>query len=280
MAPVWEANHVWLIFVVVVLFTCFPTAYAVAGIALHIPVALLLLGIVLRGSAFVFRHYGGAGAIAEKRWGRVFAIASVISPFFLGVTVGAVSSGEIRVADGVPTTGFVAGWLGPFPTCVGLLTLVLFAFLAAVYLTVEARDDVELRDDFRIRALVSGVLLAPAALVTVLTVGDEAQAFRTAFMGSPWTWPLQLGTAAVAIGALVALYRRRYRLARLLAALQVSLIVVGWGLAQRPYLIAPDVTIMNAAAPAITLELALIIIGGGSLLLVPSLYYLFRVFKS
>jgi cytochrome d ubiquinol oxidase subunit II len=269
LAPVWETNHVWLIFVVVVLFTCFPDAYAVAGIALHIPLALLLLGIVLRGSAFVFRHYGSAGDVAEHRWGRVFAV---------GVTVGAITSGTIRVVDGLPTIGFVAGWFGVFPTCVGILTVVLFAFLAAVYLTLEATDD-GLREDFRRRALVTGVALAPAALVTVLLMGGEASAFRHAFMNSPWTWPLQIGTAAVAIGCLVALHRRAYRLARALAALQVSLILVGWGLAQRPYLIAPDVTIASAAAPAVTLELTLIIIGGGSLLLVPSLIYLFRVFK-
>ena len=278
LAPVWEANHVWLIFVVVVLFTCFPTAYSAAGIALHIPVALLLLGIVLRGSAFVFRQYGGAGATNDLAWGRVFAVASVVSPFFLGVIIGAVTSGEIRVQDGVPTTGYVAGWLGLFPATVGVFALCLFAFLAAVYLTVET-DDPALRDDFRARAIAAGILLGPLALGTAVASGSAASSFRQTFTGSTWTWPLQIATGLAAVAALAALARRRFRLARALAAAQAGLIVIGWGLAQKPYLIAPDVTIAGAAAPAVTLGLTLAIVGGGSVLLVPSIVYLFRVFK-
>jgi cytochrome d ubiquinol oxidase subunit II len=132
LSPIWEANHVWLIFIVVVLFTAFPTAYSVAGIALHIPLTLVLIGIVMRGSAFVFRQYGGGGAVAQLRWGRVFAVASVLTPIFLGTIVGAITSGEIRVVDGVPTTGYAAGWIGVFPLAVGLSSLALFGFLAAV----------------------------------------------------------------------------------------------------------------------------------------------------
>jgi cytochrome d ubiquinol oxidase subunit II len=280
LAPVWEANHVWLIFVVVLLFTCFPAAFAAAGIALHVPLGFFLLGIVLRGSAFVFRHYGDAGAAAERTWGRVFAVASLVSPIALGMTVGAITSGEVRVhlPDALPTSGYFAGWTGLFPATVGLFALLLFAFLAAVYLCVEADDDA-LREDFRRRALTTGLLLAPAALATALAVGPEAVAFRRALTASAWTWPVQLGTAGAALGALAALWRRRYRWARVLAAAQVSLILIGWGLAQRPYLIAPDVTLDAVAAPTVTLALALAIVGGGSLLLVPSLLFLFRVFK-
>jgi cytochrome d ubiquinol oxidase subunit II len=280
LAPIWEANHVWLIFVVVVLFTAFPTAYSVASISLHIPLTAMLIGIVLRGSAFVFRQYGGGSAVAQLRWGRVFAVASVLTPIFLGVTVGAITSGEIRVIDGEPSTGYLAGWIGLFPLAAGLFTLALFGFLAAVYLCVEAgAGERELQEDFRARALAAGIALAPLAALAALTAGPGTRHFADALLGSPWTLPHQLSTGLTAVGTLAALWVRRYRLARVLAAAQVTLILVGWALAQRPYLIAPDVTIEHAAAPPVTLELMLVIVGAGALLLIPSLYYLFRVFR-
>ena len=280
LSPIWEANHVWLVFVVVVLFTAFPLAYSAAGIALHIPLTAMLIGIVLRGSAFIFRQYGGGGAAARLRWGRVFAVASVLTPIFLGVTVGAVTSGEIRVSHGVPTTGYFAGWIGVFPLAAGLFTLALFGFLAAVYLCVEAGvNEPDLQADFRRRALASGIALAPLAALTALTAGPGTRHFAEALLGSSWTLPHQLATGITALGALGALWLRRFRIARILAAAQVTLILVGWALAQRPYLIAPDVTIENAAAPAVTLTLMLAIVGAGALFLIPSLYYLFRVFR-
>jgi cytochrome d ubiquinol oxidase subunit II len=282
-APVWEANHVWLIFVVVVLFTAFPAVYARVSTVLHIPLTALLLGIVARGSAFVFRHYG---ARAERGWGRVFAVASVVTPLMLGIVVGAVTAGGL--GDGAVGEGrsfasvYVAPWLAPFPIAVGVLALVLFAFLAATYLAweAEAREgDAVLAGDFRLRALVAGVLLAPAALVAALLARTAAPDFAARFAGSAWTWPLQLATAAVAITALVALARRRYRLARAAAIAQVALIVGGWGLAQRPFLVAPDLTIAAAQAPRATLVLVIPVVLVGMGILVPSLYWLFRVFK-
>lgn len=275
-APVWEANHVWLILVVVLLFSGFPRAFAVAATALHVPLSLMLLGIVLRGSAFTFRHYGqGAGA---RSWGRVFAGASVFTPIFLGMTLGAVSAGEIRVRDGLVEGGFFAPWIGWFPLSVGFLTLALFAFLAAVYLCCET-EDAALQDDFRRRALVAGVAVGPAALLGGLSAAGEAAHFKDALFHAWWSWPLQLATGAAAVGAMAALYWRRYPLARACAIGQATLVVIGWGLAQRPYLIAPDVTIAGAAAPAITLRLLLGALVLGALVLVPSLVVLLRVFK-
>jgi cytochrome d ubiquinol oxidase subunit II len=280
-APVWEANHVWLIFVVVLLFTAFPDAFSRVSTALHIPLTLLLLGIVARGSAFVFRHYG---ARAERGWGRLFAVASVVTPLMLGIVLGAVTAGDLGVgaAGRTFTSVYVAPWIAPFPLAVGALAVVLFAFLAATYLAWEAgvRDgDAALAGDFRIRALVAGVLLAPAALVAALLARSAAPGFASRFVGSWWTWPLQLATAAVAIVALVALARRCYRLARVAAIAQVALIIVGWGLAQRPFVVAPDLTIAAAQAPRATLALLLPVVVVGMVLLVPSLYWLFRVFK-
>ncbi len=277
-APVWEANHVWLIFAAVVLFTAFPAAYAAASIALHIPLVGLLLGVVLRGSAFVFRQYGGEPA---RVWGRVFAVASVITPVLLGVIAGALTSGQIvttitREARFVDV--YVAPWLQPFPFAVGLLALLLFAFLAAVYLAWEA-DDAALAEDFRRRALGTAIALGPVALATGMLAARGAPAFADRFLHSAWTWPLHVATAAAAITAIGALLRRRFGVARVAAFLQVSLILAGWAAGQYPYLIAPSLTIDNAQAPAATLALVLPVMAGGMGLLAPSLYWLFRVFK-
>jgi cytochrome d ubiquinol oxidase subunit II len=147
--PVWEANHVWLILVIVVLFTAFPPAFAAISTALHIPLALLLIGIVLRGTTFTFRHYDAQRDDVQRRWSLAFSIASIITPMLLGVTLGAIASGTIRVVNGVVVSGFFSSWLAPFPFAVGFFALSLFAFLAAVYLTLETPDSV-LQEGFRL----------------------------------------------------------------------------------------------------------------------------------
>ncbi len=278
LAPVWEANHVWLIFVVTVLFTAFPRAFSAAMTALHVPLTLLLLGIVLRGSAFVFRQYGGGDDRVQERWGRVFAIASTVSPLFLGAALAALCSGDIRVSGGTPTTGFFAGWVGVFPAAVGLLTLAAFAFLAATYLCVEARAP-ELRRDFTRRAYAAQAALLVTATLAALSIGQRAAAFRERLLHSGFSLPVMAGAAAAGAGALLALRSGRLTWARALAAAEVALILGGWGLAQRPYLIAPDVTLQNSAAPAVTLRLLLPTVALGALLLFPSLYWLMRIFK-
>lgn len=277
--PIWEANHVWLILVIVLLFTCFPPAFAAISISLHIPLALMLIGIVLRGSAFTFRTYDDHADNIQRRWGRVFSIASLITPVLLGVTVGAISSGRIRTKDGIITTGFVSSWLAPFPFAVGVFALALFAFLAAVYLTVEAQDE-RLREAFRLRALAAAVAVGAMALVVFLLSSSGAPELRHDLAASWWTWPLQIATAVFAVGAIGCLWVRSYLLARLAAAAQVTMILWGWGAAMFPHLVMPDLTVQTAAAPAITLQLVLAALLAGSLLLFPSFYYLFRIFKS
>ncbi len=277
-APIWEANHVWLILIVVLLFSAFPTAYAVATTSLHIPLTLLLIGIVLRGSAFVFRQYGTHGGPAERRWGRVFAVASTVTPVFLGVALGAVTSGRLRAPGGVAASGFVTPWCAPFPFAVGLLALALFAFLAATYLTVEA--DPPLDGDFRRRALAAQAVLVAAAVAGALVADPTAAHFTSAWQREAWWWPLHGALALAVAAATWALAARRFRLARACAIAQAVLMVLAWGLAQRPYLIAPDVTIANAAAPARTLALLLGALGAGAAVLFPSLFWLYRVFKT
>jgi len=283
--PVWEANHVWLILAIVILFTCFPAAFARISITLHVPLALMLVGIVVRGSAFTFRSSGAGDASFERRWGRAFAGASLLTPLLLGITLAAIASGRLTVAgngEGGRGKGFAEGyvlpWLTPFGLAVGLLTLACFAYLAAVYLVLEA-DDPDLREDFRHGAMRSGMVVLAAAVLALGLAGTGAPRLVDGLVRSSWAIPYVAITAATAAAAMVALWRRRYGLARIAAVVEVSLLVWGWALAQYPYLVPPELTVAGVAAPAITLRLVLIGLGGGAVVLVPSLYYLFRVFK-
>jgi cytochrome d ubiquinol oxidase subunit II len=273
--PIWEANHVWLILIVVLLFVCFPAAFAAICTALHIPLAAMLIGVMLRGSAFVFRHYDPLHGRGAVRWGRVFAIASLFTPITLGVVLGALST-DIAVdpATGLVATDFVSQWLAPYPFAVGLFTLALFAFLAAVYLTVGAGAPA-LRADFRRRALGSAIAVGLTALLAYLVAPPL---IRHDLSVSPWATPLHVVTGVVAVAAIVCLATGRDRLARGFAVAQATAIVVGWGVAQFPFLAYPGYTIAETAAPSSVLVPVLVALGAGGVVLVPSLAYLFSVF--
>jgi cytochrome d ubiquinol oxidase subunit II len=278
--PIWEANHVWLIFAIVLTFTCFPPVAARLGWVLHIPLTLMLVGIVLRGSAFTFRTYDRQQDAAQRRWGRIFSSASVITPILLGVTIGAIASGRVgRDPAGSFMQQYVEPWLTPFAFSVGLLALVLFAFLAAVFLTLETRDR-ELCEDFRRRALGSGVAVFFVSGLVLLLSRGEAPLIMAGLVSSPWAVPLHLATGATAIAVLAALWFRRFRLARVGAGLQVSLIFWGWPLAQYPFLIPPSFSIEASAAPPGTLRASVIAVAIGGVILLPSLWYLFQIFKT
>lgn len=282
-APIWEANHVWLIVVVVMLFTAFPAAFGTLGIVLHIPLTLLLIGIVMRGSAFVFRSYWSGNRTQSRRLGMTFAIASLVTPVLLGTAIGAVATGDVgraheQIGKATFADVFVWPWLAPFPIVVGLFALALFAFLAAVYLTVDAHD-ARLREDFRARALGSAVLVFALAGMALVLSTRAAPRVAEGVVSARWSLPLHLCTGAAAILAIVCLWVRRFRVARIAAAAQVSLILWGWAVAQFPFLIPTTLTIRQAAAPRITLELLVIGLAAGAVILVPSLRYLFRTFK-
>jgi cytochrome d ubiquinol oxidase subunit II len=276
--PVWEANHVWLIFMVVLLFTAFPAAFAALSTALHIPLTLMLLGIVLRGTSFTFRQYHGPDDPLQEHWGRLFAVSSVFTPVMLGICIGAISTGDIRVQNGAVTSGFLRPWLELFPFAVGLFAVALFAFVAAVYLTVEA-DDESLRNDFRRRALAAAVVVGVLALAVYLLSHETAPLVRVGLTHRGWSWPLHIITGAFALGTIGALWRRRFHLARMLAAGQVALILGGWALSLYPFLVPPDISIIQAAAPSSVLRPVLWGTALGLLILVPSFLYLFGVFK-
>lgn len=281
-APIWEANHVWLIVVIVLLFTAFPVAFGVLGTVLHVPITVMLVGIVLRGSAFVFRSYGSADPIMRDRWGSMFAVASLVTPIVLGMIIGAIASGRVmgaskRVATGSFGEVYLAPWLAPFPLAVGAFALALFAYLAAVYLTVEARDDA-LREDFRRRAIGAAIAVLVTAGIALVLALRSAPRVAAGLSASWWSIVLHVATGAAAVIVLAALWTRRYRLARIAAGAHVSCILWGWVFSQYPYLLPDTLTIRAAAAPSITLRLVLIGLAAGSLILIPSLRYLFRTF--
>jgi cytochrome bd ubiquinol oxidase subunit II len=274
--PIWEANHVWLILVVVIVFSAFPPAFAALSIALHVPLTLFLLGVVFRGSSFAFRSFdAGAG---RRRYGLAFSIASVVSPVLLGMVVGTVASGAIQVS-GKTVVAAPAAWLAPFPMVTGLLALALCAYLAATYLTVEA-GTAELADDFRRRALGAALAVAVCAAAALLLAFAGAPRIARQLTGAPWAWLVEAAAIAAAAGGVMALVRRRFRAARLLVAAQVALIVLGWAVAQYPYLLVDDLTIQSAAADPRTLRVLVYALLAGLPVLLPSLWLLFRIFKS
>jgi cytochrome d ubiquinol oxidase subunit II len=272
--PIWEANHVWLILVVVLLFTAFPPAFAAISVELFVPLLLLLVGIVLRGAAFTFRAYDRPDDRVQARWGLLFSASSVLAPLVLGVVVGALASG--RPDPGVRGAATLT-WLAPFPAVVGLFAAALFAYLAATYLAVEATGG--LREDFRRRASAAAVVaLALAALAAAMSRREAPLVFE-GLTGRPWSAPLVASTGAAAVVAFVALRRGRVRLARAAAALQVALIVAGWGAAQHPYLVVPGMTLASSSAPRVVQVALLWALAVGGVLLFPALYLLLRVFK-
>ena len=277
--PVWEANHVWLILAITVMFTAFPAAFSTITTFLHLPLLLMLIGVVFRGSAFAFRSYDPHNERSGPTWGLVFSISSLLTPILLGISLGTIASGRLGGTPANFREAYVDPWLAPFPLAVGLFALALFAFLAAVYLTLETLDR-DLREDFRLRSLAAGAFVGIMALVVFLLAENGAPALRARMVGSPWTVPLQVATAIAALVAYGALWKRRFRVARYAVIVQASLILWGWAMAQFPNLIMPNVTIQGTAGPEATLQLLAVALIAGVVLLLPSFAYLLRVFKT
>lgn len=282
--PIWEANHVWLIVAVTILFTAFPPAFAVIATGLHIPLSLMLIGIVLRGTAFAVRTHditsGSDGSSTTPViWRYVFAGSSVITPALLGVNLGAVASGRLAEVSSTAsfTDRFVAPWLAPFPLSVGILTIALVAYLAAVYLLVEARDP-DLRTLFTRRAMLSCAAVVVAAAVALWQARRGAPEI---YAGLRHTVVGPLGVAVafgLHLGAFVALWNARAWAARWYAITGAVVMLWGWALSQFPFLVEPHLTIGNAAPPPTLHVLALSLLLG-SMVLFPLLYYLYRIFK-
>jgi cytochrome d ubiquinol oxidase subunit II len=271
LAPVWEANHVWLIFCLVMLWTGFPTAFAAIMTTLYVPLGLAALGIVVRGSGFAFRKVF-VRTDQQRVVGAAFAVSSVLTPFFLGTVAGGIASGR------VPTRGHgdpAASWLNPTSLLGGVLAVLACAFTAAVFLTAEARrrDEPELERWFRRRAQVTAVVTGAVALAGIAILRADAPRLFSGLLSRGLVFVVLSGVCG--LGALALVNRAAPRLTQGLAVAAVAAVVVGWGVAQYPYLLGTHLTIAAAAAPAPTLVALTVVAAAALLLVVPSMALLF-----
>ena len=274
--PVWEANHVWLIFVLVVLWTGFPPVFAAVMSTMIIPLTLAAFGVIMRGAAFAFRKV--VDALWLKRiFGASFAASSVLTPFFLGAVAGGVATG--RVPPGNARGDLITSWLNPTSLLGGTLAVGVCAYLAAVFLVrdAEREGNQQLVEQFRVRALGTGIALGVIALGGIFVLRADAPRL---FEGlTTRALPLVVASAVFGLVSLVLLVRRQFVAVRVTAALAVVAIIWGWAAGQYPYMLEPDLTIEQAAAGRATLSAMLISLAVGSLLLVPSMTWLFVIFQ-
>ncbi len=276
--PIWEANHVWLILVITFLFSAFPLAYARISTVLHIPLTLLLTGIVLRGSAFAFRSYDVQQSPLHRFWGTLFGLSSLITAMFLGIILGSIASSHLQTHQGGFVDMFVLTWIQPFPLAVGIWTITLFAFLASTYLIHETPLPA-LRRLFRRKALWSLAASGMMAILVLLLTKNYAPGIGEGLLQSSTGWVFLILALLAMLASSVGLWTNRFHLARVSAVGYVTAIIWGWGFGQYPYLIRPDLTIYNTSASFLTLELLLFALVAGMIVVLPSLFYLFRVFR-
>jgi cytochrome bd ubiquinol oxidase subunit II len=262
--PVWESNHVWLIFAIVTLFTCFPPAFADVTTYLNAPLTLALIGIVLRGAAFVFRNYASDSPALARSWTLVFGASSVVAPFFLGDAAGALATGRYE-------------WTSPFALATGLFAVTLCAQVAAVFLLRETEDPA-LREDFRRRAIRATFAVWIAGLIPMLLAHQAEPEFYAALTG-----PVARVAIAVAmllgIAVVLLVARRRDLTARAAVGAEALAVLAGWFGAQYPALVPGRWTLESAASSPAMLQAFLIAAACGAIVLIPSLALLFAVFK-
>ena len=276
MGPVWETNHVWLILVLVTLWTAFPSAFAHIFTALLIPLTIALVGIVFRGAAFGFRHFGQNATVSLPATGAVFSIASMLTPFALGVAVGATAAGHISIADGRVESGLYAPWFRAFPLTCGAIGLAMCAVLTAFFMT--ARTSGALREDFRLRGIIASLALGAITTLAIPVAHWDAPQFADR-IARPATLAMMSAAVVAGIASLIVMWKRWYYVASAVAAITVALVVGAWAAAQYPYLLLPDVTISDAVGPHATLVAFLVVLPIGSIILVPSLILLYWTFS-
>jgi cytochrome bd ubiquinol oxidase subunit II len=277
--PVWEANNVWLIYLAVGLYVGFPIVAATLANALFIPLTLALIGFVLRGAAFAFRT-GFTGVVAAQvTWGSAFGAASLITPFLFGTCAAAVASGQLRVHNGQGPVGLWHAWLTPFAITIGIIALALCATIAAIFLTVEAEriNKKELMEAFRLRAFLAGGVMVLLGLVALYLASIEAPQLWQGILGHG-LWAVAI-TMLIGLATAIALFFRHYRLARILIVMEMISFLGSWGIAQLPYILPPDLTVSQAASPPTTMREFFFSALVGTLVLLPSLWFLFHLFK-
>lgn len=282
-APVWEANHVWLILAVVILFTGFPRVYSSLSLVLHIPLMLVLVGIIFRGSAFTFRHYDVGYGRSHAFYSFMFKSSSFITPMFLGITLGAMILGRITLnpGDGFYAM-FIAPWFNWFCMFMGVFSTCLFAYVASVLLIPEAITKIERKRYVRIatRILVATVV---SGLLVFVTAEWEGHALVNEFFNSP----LSIGSmiiAAVAVPLILHfIHNNNVVYLRATIGVQVAAVIVGWFAIQYPVMINTSdgnhLTFYNTHAPQSTLQQLLIALIVGLVLVIPAFLFLFKVFK-
>jgi cytochrome d ubiquinol oxidase subunit II len=273
LTPVWEANHVWLIFCLVVLWTAFPPAFSAVMTTLYVPLALAALGIVLRGSGFAFRK-SVRGLQARRAAGATFALSSVITPFFMGTVVGAIAAGNVPSnGDGAP----FPSWIQPLPIMIGGMFVASSAYLAAVFLVGDARraGDEKLESYFARRALEAAAVAGAFAVAGLFALHDEARYIFDRLVDQGL--PLLVLSALCGVGVLVSLLRGWRRPLRPLAAGAVTAVIWGWAVAQFPYLLPTSLTISEAAAPDATLAVIFGVFGVAAIFVLPSLGLLYAL---
>lgn len=274
--PVWETNHVWLIFVLVLMWTGFPEVFAAVASTLYIPLTLAALGIIARGAAFAFRKVS-AELWQQRLFGATFAFSSLVTPFFLGTVAGALASG--RVPPGIAEGDLVTSWLNPTALITGALAVGTAAYLAAVYLTRDAErtGEHELARSFRRRALATGVAVGVlSALGLVILHADAHPLFAELTSGRGL--PLLVLSIVAGVASLVLLWWRAYLLVRVTAALAVVGLLWGWGVGQYPHLL-PNRNVDQAASTNAVLTTTLGALAVGAVLLLPSLWWLYATFQ-
>src|SRR3954464_1630277 len=274
MAPVWEANRVWLIFVLTVTWTSYPAAFGSIASTLAIALMLAALGIVIRGAAYAL-----SASTSRPRQVRdvdvVSALASIATPFFLGACLGGIASG--RVPYGNAKGDLVTSWLNPTSAIAGALAIAVSAYLAAVYLSDDAqrRGEHALVAPYRRRALGAGTVAGLLAIAGLVVLQRDAHPLYHELIAGPGL-PAVIVSGVAGVAALTLVLRRRFKLARYAAALAVAAIVAGWALAQQPQLL-PGLTVDQAAAPTSTLTAIVIAVAGGGIVVPPSLLVLLRL---
>ncbi len=270
-APVWEANHVWLIFCLVVLWTAFPVAFSSLMSTLFVPLTIAAFGIVLRGSGFAFLRV--STRLGERRaFGAMFAVSSLVTPFFLGTVAGGIASGRVPVGN---ARGSVESWVNPTSMLGGVLAVATCAYLAAVFLVAEAhrRDDAELEAYFRVRAIGAAIATGVVALGGIAVLEDDSTHLFEGLTHN--ALPLVVISAICGGGALLAIVRGAVAPARTLAVGAVATVIGGWGVAQYPYLLGTHMKLAAAAAPEPTLIAVVVVAAVAVATCLPALILLY-----
>ena len=274
MAPVWEANHVWLVFVLTVFWTAYPVAFGSIASTLSVPLFIAAIGIILRGAAYALR----SGTATRRESGvvdTIFSVSSILTPFALGTAVGGIASQRVPVGNAAGD--LATSWLNPTSILIGVLAVVVSGYLAAVYLCADTArlGEPELVRAFRVRALASGVVAGAVAAGGIAVLRSDAHALYTGLVH----WPGIAGvavSAAAGVGTLALVAVRRFEAARYCGALAVAGVIAGWALAQWPVLL-PGLTVYQAAAPHDSLVAVVVAVLAGGAILFPALALLFRL---